>query len=309
MENLEPDFDPIVQPMAPPVTNIKRSEKIAILIAGLAKAQVDFEVILKTTENPFYFSQYADLAAVLAASRPHLSKNGIAMMHFPQSDIERKVAIMTVGLYKEEQFIELTAEAPATGRAKKDQNDPTAPATKFDVQTLGACWTYLRRYLTQGLLALASEDDDGNTNAGSELPKSQRTTPAQAAKGKQAPPPAAAAPATQAAPKQDPGTFLFMPPDRITCVIRSIQDKATTGAKAAKYVNVVFNGYHKTFNFGSCWDTKLFNALRAGVGKECQLKIGMAKDDKFINITDVLYVDGVPYDLGQPSGQQDPLPE
>jgi hypothetical protein len=35
----------------------------------------------------------------------------------------------------------------------------------------------------------------------------------------------------------------------------------------------------------------------------------MAKDDKFINITDVLYVDGVPYDLGQPSGQQDPLPE
>jgi len=307
-DTAEPDFGPLIEPPIPPATNIKRSEKVGALVGSLAKAQVDFEVILKTSDNPFYASSYADLAAVLASSRPHLSKNGIAMMHFPQSDIERQVAIMTVGLYKEEQFIELTAEAPATGRAKKDQNDPTAPATKFDVQTLGACWTYLRRYLTQGLLALASEDDDGNTNAGS-----VRTTPAQAqkpanqgkAQGKPNPPPPAPAPE----PKQDPGTFLFLPPDRLTCVIRSVQEKETAGAKKAKYLNVIFNGYHKTFNFGSCWDTKQFNALRAGVGKECQLKIGMAKDDKFINIIDVLYVDGVPYDLGEPSGQQDPLPE
>jgi hypothetical protein len=76
-------------------------------------------------------------------------------------------------------------------------------------------------------------------------------------------------------------------------------------------VNVVFNGYHKSFNFGSCFDTALFDALNAGIGKECQLKIGMAKNDKFINITDVLYVDGVPYDLGKPSASvhADPLPE
>ena len=304
-DTAEQHFDPFTESIGVPVTNIKRSEKIAILVAGLAKSQVDFEAIQKTSDNPFYASKYADLAAVLDASRPHLSKNGIAMMHFPQSDIERQVAIMTVGLYKEEQFIELTAEAPATGRAKKDQNDPTAPATKFDVQTLGACWTYLRRYLTQGLLALASEDDDGNTNAGSvrdqggkpasagRAPNPQRTTPAQATQAPE--------------PKQDPGTFLFMPPDRLTCVIRSVVEKVSP--KKTPYLNAIFNGYHQTFNFGSCWDKKLFNALRAGVGKECQLKIGMSDGNKFINITDVLYVDGVPYDLGEPSGQQEPLPE
>jgi hypothetical protein len=285
-----------IEPIDTPAMSVRRSEKIGTLVASLAKAQADFEAVLKTSDNPFYGSSYADLAAVLASSRPHLSKNGIAMMHFPQSDLARQVAIMTVGIYKDEQFIEVTSEAPAAGRAKKDNDNPTAPATKFDVQTLGACWTYLRRYLTQGLLALASEDDDGNSVSGSQP---ARTTPAQATaqQGKQ--PAGKATPPAQTEAKAPAGPFLLVGTDRLTCVIRGITEKETP--KKKKYLNVVFNGYHKTFNYGSCWDSALFEALRAGIGKECQLKIEMAKEDKFINIADVFYVDGVPYDLGKPS--------
>ena len=56
-----------MEPIIPPATNIKRSEKIGALVGSLAKAQVDFEPILRTSDNPFYASQYADLAAVLDA--------------------------------------------------------------------------------------------------------------------------------------------------------------------------------------------------------------------------------------------------
>jgi hypothetical protein len=169
---------------------MKRSEQIGELVTALAKAQLEFTSAVKDSDNPYYNSKYADLNAVINAVRPALNKHGIAMMHNLESDLERQVAIVTVGLYCGEQFMEIEVEAPATGKGKKEADDMKAP-TRFDVQTIGAAWTYLRRYSLQAICGLASEDDDGNALQGANKPIPRRFTPAQAVarENRSAPPP------------------------------------------------------------------------------------------------------------------------
>ena len=132
---------------------MERSEAIGELVAALAKAQAEFTFASKDSKNPAFNSSYADLASVIAAVRPSLSKHGIAFVQCDQSDVERQTASVTTSLHHGEQWISMTAEAPAVG------------LKGFNVQSLGACWTYLRRYTLQALCGLASDDDDGNSLA------------------------------------------------------------------------------------------------------------------------------------------------
>jgi hypothetical protein len=132
---------------------VERSEQIADLVTALAKAQAEFTFASKDSNNPAFGSKYADLAANIIAVRPALSKHGIALMQFDASDVERQTASVTTALHLGEQWISITVEAPAIGNKG------------FNVQSLGACWTYLRRYTLQALCGLASDDDDGNSLA------------------------------------------------------------------------------------------------------------------------------------------------
>lgn len=132
---------------------MERSEQIGELVTALAKAQLEFTFASKDSTNPAFNSKYADLAANIIAVRPALSKHGIALMQFDASDIERQTAAVTTSIHHGEQWISVTVEAPATGQKG------------FNVQSLGACWTYLRRYTLQALCGLASDDDDGNSLA------------------------------------------------------------------------------------------------------------------------------------------------
>ena len=146
---------------------MERSEQIGDLISSLAKAQGEFTPALKETRNDFFNSKYADLAANIAAVRPALSKHGIALVQFNESDLERQVAVVTTSLHHGDQYISIAAEAPAVGQKG------------FNVQSLGATWTYLRRYTLQAICGLASEDDDGNSVATDNKPiaKRQKITP------------------------------------------------------------------------------------------------------------------------------------
>jgi len=132
---------------------MERSEQVGDLIVALAKAQAEFTFASKDSSNPAFNSKYADLAANIIAVRPALSKHGIALMQFDASDVERQTASVTTALHFAEQWISVTVEAPAVGMKG------------FNVQSLGACWTYLRRYTLQALCGLASDDDDGNSLA------------------------------------------------------------------------------------------------------------------------------------------------
>ena len=148
---------------------MERSENIGELVTALAKAQGEFSAAVKDSDNPYYNSKYADLSAVINAVRPALSKHGIALIQTSEADLERQTASVTTSLHLGEEWISNTAEAPATGKGKKAPDDPSAP-TRFDVQTIGAAWTYLRRYTLQGLVGVPAEDDDGNSVVGNNAP-------------------------------------------------------------------------------------------------------------------------------------------
>lgn len=156
---------------------MQTSEHTGELVATLAKAQAEFQPAIKDSANPYYNSKYADLATVISAIRPALTKNGIALVQTLGSDIERQTASVTTSLHHGDQWIAATAEAPAVGKGK-DGN------VRFDVQTIGAAWTYLRRYTLQGLVGIASEDDDGNSLVTDHSPApAAKRTPAPVAKG------------------------------------------------------------------------------------------------------------------------------
>jgi len=131
-------------------------------MGALAKAQAEFTFAAKDSKNPAFGSSYADLASNIAAVRPALSKHGIAFLQFDESDVERQTASVTTSLHFAEQWISIMAEAPAVG------------LKGFNVQSLGAAWTYLRRYTLQALCGLASDDDDGNSLAIENAPKAKK---------------------------------------------------------------------------------------------------------------------------------------
>jgi hypothetical protein len=137
---------------------MQRSETIGDLITALSKAQSDFGPALKQTTNSAFGSKYADLAANIDAVRPALNKHGIALLQFPEVDLETQTVSVTTSLHHGEQHISQTFVAPAVGRQG------------FNVQSIGAATTYLRRYGLQALCGLASEDDDGNSVATENAP-------------------------------------------------------------------------------------------------------------------------------------------
>lgn len=152
---------------------MQRSDQIGDLIAALAKAQLKFTPAIKSVTNNAFGAdrtyKYADLAANIDAVRPALNKHGIAFMQFPEVNLETQTVSLMTSLHHGEQFISQTFEAPAAG------------SKGFNVQSIGAATTYLRRYGLQALCGLASEDDDGASVAveNKPIPKKAATGPSE----------------------------------------------------------------------------------------------------------------------------------
>lgn len=117
------------------------------LISALARAQSKFPPIVKTHSNPaFRRSQYADVADVLAAVRPVLAAEGIALTQVT-NDEDGVVLITTVQLGAE--MIGSRFPLPVDG---------------LTAQQVGSLMTYHRRYQLCALLGVhpVGDDDDGN---------------------------------------------------------------------------------------------------------------------------------------------------
>jgi len=99
------------------------------------------------------------------------------------------------------------------------------------------------------------------------------------------------------------GTFLLIPPNRVTCVLINVAERTSKTGKPV--VTVKFNGdiplnQEELTNAASTFDTGLFDALKAGLNKEVQFTYKLDKDQRFVNITDVLWVDGQEFMDGKP---------
>lgn len=142
-----------------------RSESISQLAAALAAAQGEIEAATESGKNPHLRSRYATLGDVWAACRQPLSKNGLAVVQPPSTDVENGiVTVTTVLLHASGEFIECQASLPV-GDARGISS----------AQALGVVITYLRRYLLSSLVGVyAGDDTDGEMGEKGE----KATTPA-----------------------------------------------------------------------------------------------------------------------------------
>ena len=123
------------------------------LLKKLSEVKKEIGAISKDSKNPFYKSAYFDINALLEHCEPLLQKNGLLLT---QPIYDNKVWST---IYHVESGEEITSciDLP-------DLNDP---------QKLGSAITYYRRYTLQSLLALQSEDDDGNKASKPPTPKKE----------------------------------------------------------------------------------------------------------------------------------------
>jgi len=136
--------------MASNEPNVTQSAEIGKLAEALALAQADIKGAIKTCENPFYHSRYADLATVMDACREPLSKHGLAVFQTTEGGAD-SVTVVTTLAHSSNQWIR--------GRL-------TLKPVKADPQGLGSCITYGRRFTLAAMVGVAPEDDDGNTASG-----------------------------------------------------------------------------------------------------------------------------------------------
>ena len=143
------------------------SESILAIAPALSAAQAEFTGIEKTGLNPAFRSQYITLDTIIATIRPILAKHGLSI-HQSMGEKYRTeegrliaVDVCTTILHKSGEWI---------------SSEVHCPVTKPDVQGVGSCFTYGRRYGLTGLLGLAADvDDDGNAASTPAPQKDNRT--------------------------------------------------------------------------------------------------------------------------------------
>jgi len=133
-----------------------KSESIAKLADALSKAQKEMKNAIKDSSNPFFKSNYADLASVREACQGPLSDHGLAVIQLPETDSEGKPCVTSVLLHSSGEWIAGTL---------------TMNPVKADPQGIGSAITYARRYQLAAITGIATEDDDGNAASGNSEPK------------------------------------------------------------------------------------------------------------------------------------------
>lgn len=125
-----------------------KSESINELSAALSKAQSEMHGAKKDSTNPFFKSNYADLASCWDACREPLTKNGLSVVQTTRVTENGGTILITTLLHSSGQWI--SGEMPV--KPMKD-----------DIQGFGASLTYVRRFALMGIVSLTAEDDDGES--------------------------------------------------------------------------------------------------------------------------------------------------
>lgn len=133
------------------------SQQIDKLAAALSKAQSELEAAPKDAKNPHFKSRYATLAACMSAALPVLTKNGLAVVQSPTTNLaDGSVAVMTTIMHSSGQWF--SAELSCKPKSLLPQD-------------VGSAVTYLRRYCLSSVVGIISEeDDDGNQAQGLSRP-------------------------------------------------------------------------------------------------------------------------------------------
>ena len=124
-----------------------QSDTIGNLALALSKAQAELNGAVKSSDNPFFKSKYADLHECIQCSKEALSKNELSVVQTTDPGEGGRILVHTTLCHSSGEWIRGTIEM----RPKKD-----------DDQAVGSSITYGRRYGYAAIVGLAQKDDDGN---------------------------------------------------------------------------------------------------------------------------------------------------
>jgi len=140
MEHQSISLAPAQQPISQ-----HRSAELKDLFTALAKAQAEMQTAELSATNPFFKTRYADLAAIVKASRPALTKHGLSLIQQILSNDDGQTMLHTMLCHNSGQWVESRVRVVPP---------------KNDVQSLGSYITYLRRYSIAALCGIVCCDDD-----------------------------------------------------------------------------------------------------------------------------------------------------
>ena len=127
---------------------VNESAECNELATALSKAQSEFKVAEKNKKNPFFKSNYADFQSIVAASRPALTKNGLAILQKIIAPKDDDQILVTKLLHSSGQWTQSTTRILPL---------------KSDVQSFSSYITYIKRIAYASLVGVVAgdEDDDG----------------------------------------------------------------------------------------------------------------------------------------------------
>lgn len=122
-----------------------RSDEIKDLASALAKAQAEMPIAIKSRENPYFKSAYADLSDIVKASRPSLTKNGLSVLQDIIHREDGSAVLYTILMHITGQWIE------SRMRILPLKNDP---------QSMSSYISYLKRIAYASLVGVVTGDED-----------------------------------------------------------------------------------------------------------------------------------------------------
>lgn len=125
---------------------MKTSSNVTKIMSALLAAQRGMGAVVKDAKNPYFKSNYADYGSVLGACKDLLNEKSVVILQ-PHVWHDGKNFVETTLVHDSGEWISSETEVVCS-----KQNDP---------QALGSAITYARRYGLQSLLAMPTEDDDG----------------------------------------------------------------------------------------------------------------------------------------------------
>lgn len=144
--------------------SFSHSEGLVELSAALCAAQGKMPRVAFDATNPFLHNKYASLGAVIEASRPILSENGLAICQLPFSQ-NGAIGVESVLMHKSGEWISQSLSL--------DLGDEKG---KSRAQVAGSIITYLRRYAWASILGLYADEDTDGHDQGSKTPANKPTS-------------------------------------------------------------------------------------------------------------------------------------
>ncbi len=127
------------------------SEQIDQLATALAKAQGEYTTAKMDKDYPFFKSKFADFESVVLATRPALTKHGLAVAQVVYKESDGFHYLVSFLVHSSGQWMK-----------SKAQHNPQ----KSDIQSLSSYNTYLKRMCYSSLVGAITgdeNDDDGNS--------------------------------------------------------------------------------------------------------------------------------------------------